>query len=479
MADIAYDHILQEDLTTSKTPEPTDASISKDDKGKAPQQDPAPNTFNAEFQETFKAIQSSPWGARLGGLWGNVRKQGESYLGEAQKEYALGKEEALKGFTDLRETIVNRTRSLSLTGLGEGPSKTKEAPKEGEKELSEKDQIQENESIINRFKSEAAKRLKDVQRAEDAADEALLKFGLNLRNFLQDAVTIAPPANSGDPNNPDTVLFESQDAEGHRVIHTSRFDAQLHVIHSSLDSFMKDPASPQYADWKKNFNVEEKTEEIGQDLEKYQELRRAMEKAVPEKVEYGIFWCRYYFLRHVIKTEEEKRRELLKGAAADQEEEEVEWDNSDSDSDETSTESSTPVAAAAAATAAEGSRPSTARPSTSHKTPLADKAATDLSNSTSTLKNPPTTTSTSTDKATLKPNSPRNSNDLHSQADSDASYDLVSGATSGANSRAPPSPTQKKSVVEEESEDDEEEEEEEEESSDDDEEEESDEDDWE
>ena len=38
-----------------------------------------------------------------------------------------------------------------------------------------------------------------------------------------------------------------------------------------------------------------------------------MEKCVPEKVEYKVFWCRYYFLRHVIESEEKRRREMLKG----------------------------------------------------------------------------------------------------------------------------------------------------------------------
>lgn len=44
------------------------------------------------------------------------------------------------------------------------------------------------------------------------------------------------------------------------------------------------------------------------------------------------------------------------------------------------------------------------------------------------------------DNDTLKPNEPRKSQDQHSQPDSDASYDLVSGATS----QAPGSPNEEK-----------------------------------
>lgn len=137
-----------------------------------------------------------------------------------------------------------------------------------------------------------------------------MKFGTNIRNFLKDAVSIAPP--TGDSKDT-TVLFESKDAQGKRVIHTTRFDAQLHVIHSSLDSFIKDPVSEEYEPWAKTFNVESKTEDIAKDLETFGELRASMEKLVPDQVTYADFWKRYYFLRHSIETAEARRRDLLKG----------------------------------------------------------------------------------------------------------------------------------------------------------------------
>lgn len=167
--------------------------------------------------------------------------------------------------------------------------------------------------MLSRFRSEAAKRLKDIEKAEDAADEALLKFGTNIRNFLREAVTIAPPAEDAQ-GQPGAVLFESKDSSGKKVVHATRFDAQLHVIHSSVDSFLRDPVSPEWEGWRKSFDVDKKTDEIAKDLEKHAELRTAMEKCVPEKVEYGTFWERYYFLRHVIESEEQRRREMLKGA---------------------------------------------------------------------------------------------------------------------------------------------------------------------
>lgn len=176
--------------------------------------------------------------------------------------------------------------------------------------------------MLSKFKSEATKRLKDIEKAEDAADEAIYKFGTNVRNFLRDTVTVVPPSVSSstddslinnNKNPSSTVIFESKDVEGKRVLHTRRIDAQLHAIHSNPDTFLKDPDGTEFTDWAAQFDVEKQTEAIASDLEKYKELRRTMERLVPEKVEYEQFWKRYYFLRHVVEMEEKRRKELLKG----------------------------------------------------------------------------------------------------------------------------------------------------------------------
>ncbi|KAF2202926.1 BSD-domain-containing protein [Delitschia confertaspora ATCC 74209] len=411
--DAAYDHIVEESY-----PDHPDSKAAKDGSQQRS------SDFNIEIQDAYKAISSSPWAARLGGFLGTVKKQGEQVYDSARKEYTAASVTATTGIS----SIINRTRAVSIQETNDDnattPSTTKDkdmtAKPEGEDrsvspphpdrpESLPADILKEAEGVLSRFRSEAAKRLKDIERAEDAADEALLKFGSNIRNFLREAVTIAPPTSDESSSGPSKVLFESKDSEGKRVIHTTRFDAQLHVIHSSLDSFLKDPVSPEWEGWRKEFDVEKKTEAIAKDLDAHEELRRAMEKLVPEKVDYTEFWTRYYFLRHVIESEEQRRREMLK-ASAPLEEEEVAWDE-DSDAEEENA-----------------------------------------------VSNPPHPANLEASKETLKPTDnnlkaaqPRRSDDQKSQADSDASYDLVSGAPSRAPSRAPGSPDAKKQVVEEES----------------------------
>lgn len=304
--DFAYDHIQEEILSSSKTEDSSESTQEKSN-----------SNLNTELQETFRAFSTSPWGTRIGGLWDNVRKQGESYYEGAQKEYNAASEEAVKGFSDLRNTIVDRTKGLSLstvglTGGSEGPADGAATPTAATEGTS-KDQPQEagasEESFLSRLKAEAARRLKELEKAEEAADEAILRFGLNISQKLREAVSIVPP----ETDDSGKFLFESKDADGKRVIHATRFEAQLHVIHSNLDSFTKDPVSDKFPEFKKVFNVESKTDEIAADLEKYPELRATMETLVPETVEYVEFWTRYYFLRLVVETEEKKRKELLKG----------------------------------------------------------------------------------------------------------------------------------------------------------------------
>ncbi|KAL0941832.1 BSD domain-containing protein C22A12.14c [Colletotrichum truncatum] len=302
--DLAYDHIQESVL-------PKD-----DDKKKGDSKDPNNNqpqaSLNEDLQEAYKALSTSAWGMRIGGFLGNAVKQGQSVYKEASKEVTELGGDAAKGFT----SIINRTRSLTVnTTQGEASGdKSKETDNQTTptktRDQGSDEAMSNSETYMTKFRAEAARRLKELQKAEDAADEALLRFGTNISNFLKEAVSIAPPSDSNQGN---TVLFESKDAQGKRVIHTSRQDAQLHVIHTSTESFTKDPATEEFAAWSTTFDAEKKTTDISDDLKKYPELRATMEKMVPDQVPYADFWKRYYFLRHGIEAAEARRRDLLKG----------------------------------------------------------------------------------------------------------------------------------------------------------------------
>ncbi len=70
--DLAYDHIQEEALSPK---EHADKLEQKPE-----------TTLNSDFQEAYKAISSSPWGARLGGFFGSVVKQ-VIYYHHCSREY--------------------------------------------------------------------------------------------------------------------------------------------------------------------------------------------------------------------------------------------------------------------------------------------------------------------------------------------------------------------------------------------------------
>ncbi|KAK5136765.1 hypothetical protein LTR08_002061 [Meristemomyces frigidus] len=412
--DIAYDHVQEEALSPSE------------EQSQRTQSAQSGANLNAEFQQAFQAVSSSPWGTTLGGWFSQARKQGEVLVADLQKEAQDAQSQATQGWSSLREQMVQRTRGLSLGADAEtGPAAsvpgeeavpdittTTAAQAEAEAlnrpESLPADIVKEASTLVASLRSGAASKLKDLQTAEDAADEALLKFGTNLRNFLREAVTISAPtdADSSKPKGTDAVgnevLFETQEAgTGRKVFHTTRLDAQLHAIHTTPSSFTEDPQGPEWETWREGFDAGKETDAIAQDLDKYEDLRRAMEQLVPEKVEYKTYWLRYYFLRKAIEEEEKRRKEVLKGASADPAEE-VAWDDDDED------ESSTPSATAGAP-----------KPSNDSTTTLSAPAVNDL----------------------LKPSESRRSHeDDKSVAGSDASYDVVSSTTS----RAPGSPKEER-----------------------------------
>jgi len=328
--DVAYDHVQEEALS------PSEASSQQQ------QSEHTAANLNTDLQQAFQAVTASPWGSKLGGWFSQARQQGETIYKDLQKEAQGAQSQATQGWSTLREQVASRTRGMSLNAEpapepsvpGEEAvpviTTTRPADETGsEKEVAEAgerpeslpaDIVKEAGTLVASLRMTATAKLKDLQRAEDAADEALLKFGTNVRNFLRDAVTVSAPTD-GDASKPrgtdavgNEVLFETQEpGTGKKVFHTTRLDAQLHAIHTTASSFTENPQGPQWEEWQESFDIDKQTDAIAQDLETYEELRCAMEKLVPEKVEYKLFWMRYYFLRKAIEEEERRRKEVLKG----------------------------------------------------------------------------------------------------------------------------------------------------------------------
>ncbi|KAI9724233.1 MAG: hypothetical protein M1828_003978 [Chrysothrix sp. TS-e1954] len=420
--DIAYDQIQEEALSPheSSTPHPfrdepskAEDSSSSNASNTTSTQRPLSTDLNTELKKAYQTFAGSAWGAKLGGLWGTVRKQGETYYSNAASELSNASREASKSSTSTSADGVTHTPTIApSTGpttdiptsttsstqpqpttitTATSPSTTPTQPQQQPASLPA-DIALEASSMFSALRLTASSRLKQLQKAEDAADEALLHFGSNVRDFFKDAVTITPPTD-GDGKRGD-VLFESTapggvgGGGGARTIHATRTEAHLHVLHTNPASFtspQSTASNPAYPAWQtaSGFDVEAKTDDIAKDLSRYPELRGMMETLVPSQIAYAEFWSRYYFLRHVIEEEEKRRKELLANSL---EQEEIGWDDDEEEA------------------AVEGKG-----------TPKQRKAG----------------------EGTLKPMEPRRSHEGQSVADSDASYDIVS---QGVASRGPDSP---------------------------------------
>ncbi|KAI5852851.1 hypothetical protein DFP73DRAFT_589911 [Morchella snyderi] len=416
--EFAYDHIQEEIVTSGPS----------DGKGKDPER--PKESLNEEFQEAYRAISASPWGAKFGSFIGTVKKQGESYYEVGKKEAATRAEQASKGFSVVRSEIVSRTRSLSINQSGApstGAQKTQqtgETSKDGAVAGANEKAVAE-EGLLSKLKKGAAQRISEIEAAEARADEYLLRFGTNIGNFLKEAVTIRPPEGSDDATGEKEVVFDQKGEEGKRQIYSTRLDAQLHLLHGNLDLFKTDSSEPTFVEWSKDFSADKKTDQIAADLDKYPELRSTMEKLVPDSVQYGDFWRRYYFLRNELDMEEQKRKELLKGATT-LDEEEVAWDEDDEDEEEESSDDEKPK-----------SSKEVPKPTATAPVPAAASAVA-LAPTSKTETAPAASTETLIPKEeSLKP---KNSIDITSQPDSESSYDVVSGVPSKAPSQTTGSP---------------------------------------
>ena len=328
--DVAYDHI-QEEVLTPEQQQAAKQNLSSDTNN------PSSN-LNSEFREAYTAFSASPWGAKLGGFFSDVSKKSSTFYDGARQEAnaAISQEGgAFRGLADLRQTLVSRARSMSS-----GAETVKEANSEadGEKATSETaGKVEGGEKTglskasggdddggaFSKFRAEATKRLRDLEKAEEAADAAIFRFGANVGAFLKDAVSIAPPSSdqAKSADGKDKVLFESKSEDGKRVIHSTRLEAQLYAIHTSPDKFSHDPEGNAFGKWIEENGptreklVEARTDQIAEDLEQFEELRKMMERSMgPEgQVTYADFWTRYYFLRMVVEADEKRRKEVLKG----------------------------------------------------------------------------------------------------------------------------------------------------------------------
>ncbi|KAK9466641.1 hypothetical protein V1512DRAFT_263114 [Lipomyces arxii] len=319
--DTAYDVIQQEALPDASLLERKSvdggaaAAASSDVAG----EDAVPTqTLGDEITDAVQSFQHSAWGARIGGLWESVKKQGEQALDVTKKDLSVASELATKEIASLSEqlrssNIASQASSFVTTTAGRlsmdgGDSGSRSAQIASRVKVAP----ESTSKMFAVLKNKAQGQMEELEKVEFS--KYLNKMGKDVSEFLKEAVTIEPgeeadyEGNMSEPVAKD-VLFDVPD-DIKRQIYSTRLDAQLHVLHTSTEPFVTE-GDDSYAEFAKDFSVEGQTSTIAADLEQYPELRKSMEKLVPEKISYEEFWKRYYFLREQINKEELRRKQLI------------------------------------------------------------------------------------------------------------------------------------------------------------------------
>eukprot|EP00287_Rhodomonas_sp_CCMP768_P008578 CAMPEP_0196734396 /NCGR_PEP_ID=MMETSP1091-20130531/13153_1 /TAXON_ID=302021 /ORGANISM="Rhodomonas sp., Strain CCMP768" /LENGTH=212 /DNA_ID=CAMNT_0042077901 /DNA_START=63 /DNA_END=698 /DNA_ORIENTATION=+ len=123
----------------------------------------------------------------------------------------------------------------------------------------------------------------------------------------------------------------SNEASGGAARVNSSSVSKLEAMQADKNSFTTDPAAAAYAAFAEGFTAEEKTAEISQLLEASPSLAALHQELVPERVEYRVFWSRYFFRALAIRQEEDRKSALLRASELFGEEEDFAWDEDDRD----------------------------------------------------------------------------------------------------------------------------------------------------
>lgn len=95
----------------------------------------------------------------------------------------------------------------------------------------------------------------------------------------------------------------------------TRFEERLFEIQANPDTYCK-PATDlaAFEKWGEGFDLDQVANQCISILHKHGAIANLYIKVVPSMVEEDTFWMRYFFAKHVLEKEEERRRKLLKQA---------------------------------------------------------------------------------------------------------------------------------------------------------------------
>lgn len=275
-----------------------------------------------EEQVSKAYTASSSW---MGGLWNTISKQGSTILQEVGKDFEAVKFE-----------VHEIAKTYETTADKDG---NKEASADAKDKLADGETAEKKPTMLSLLTTKAQTYIdnldKDLEKVENVGAEYFGKVGQDLRALMRETVSVTGPGTGVSTPQSDILFNAPEDVR--QQIYSTRFDAQLHSLHTSEEPFTQSDDA-EFDKFAKTFDIGNQTDTIAADLEKYPALRKLMEKLVPEQIVYNEFWARYYYMYQQICDQEENRKKLLSQATDG--EKEFDWDESD-DEDKTKSTAST------------------------------------------------------------------------------------------------------------------------------------------
>lgn len=176
------------------------------------------------------------------------------------------------------------------------------------KELADRVKSTDVSSTFDAVSTRANKALDSLDSQLEIVEQQASKFVSLLTSFFSSMVVVKeepkPAVEQKDADRSFSSILTS--AYGN-----TRYDNDLHKLHTTEKFYLESNANEetQIA----AFDVSSKTTEISALLEKYPDtLQQLMNKLVPVKIPYDVFWYRYFEQEQQLKQQEESRKKLLK-----------------------------------------------------------------------------------------------------------------------------------------------------------------------
>jgi hypothetical protein len=175
------------------------------------------------------------------------------------------------------------------------------------------------------LKSTANNALDSLDSQLEKVENAAVSYVSSFASFFSNAISVVPEATKAPEAKTESkkTLFVSPLKYG-----TTRFQQDLFKLHTDETGYFKESSNGE------KFDVDAKTKEISDLLQEYPELNNLMNKLVPVKLAYGVFWERYFQQHAVIEEAEAKRNQLKKEHVTGGDEDEFNWDDDEEEETE-------------------------------------------------------------------------------------------------------------------------------------------------